>query len=375
MHGREATQLRVGIASHYDVHPMVYNGLCWEAVQVLAEVSSGHILAPRASAPSAWDKTLSKGVRWLGFPPPTYIAPIEMPECDLLFYVAMLPKHLPHLQAIRQWRERSKKVAVFLFETWSSQAEANRPYYKLLDEVDHVFLFNAPSVAAVQRVTAAPCSFLPAATDCLAAAPAPTSGERPIDVYGMGRNFAPVHAQLLEMAQRGELFYQWDAGAAQLLDGYRVARFRTQDLFRRSRLFLAFGFDQGSKTREAAGEQAIPARVFEGTAGGAVMLGTAPRSPEFRELFDWPDAIFEIPADEYDVGTVYAGLDPERVEQAGRRAAVESLRRHDWAHRWRSILAQLGLPEDAALHERLDRLERRAQAVEAAVVRKHDQPT
>lgn len=361
-------QPRVVVASHYDVAPRrIYNGLCWETARVLAQMSGGTPLSLQGEEASYWDRVTHRSARFARMAPPTHANPVDMPECDLLFYVAMLPRHLSHLQALRQWRKRAKKAAVFLFETWSSQVEANRPYYRLLDQFDHVFLFNAPSVPAVQRATSAPCSYLPAATDCLTSSPASRDAPRPIDIYGMGRNAASVHEQLVQMAMSGELFYHWDAGG-RVDDGYQTARFRTHDLLRRSRFFLSFDFDIGSKAKEAAGEQAIPARVFEGAACGAAMLGTAPRSPEFRELFDWPDAVFELPRPSLDVRSLYAELSkqPDRVREAGTRAAVESLRRHDWAYRWRVILDRLGLPEPTGLRRRLDDLEQRAELLERA---------
>jgi hypothetical protein len=71
-------------------------------------------------------------------------------------------------------------------------------------------------------------------------------------------------------------------------------------------------------------------------------------------LFDWPDAVIEIQADGSDVEGVLARFeaDPERLDAISRRNAAQALLRHDWAYRWRHILAIAGLKSTPALERR-----------------------
>ena len=99
------------------------------------------------------------------------------------------------------------------------------------------------------------------------------------------------------MAQEGKIFYLFDPGSGVRVYDFAQARFLTLNNIKRSRYFIAYDLNVGPKALESAGEEALPARIFEGAAGGAVMLGNAPQCPEFYEYFDWPDALIEIPVE------------------------------------------------------------------------------
>ena len=99
-------------------------------------------------------------------------------------------------------------------------------------------------------------------------------------------------------------------------------------------------------------------RQFGLAAAGAVLLGSAPPVPEYDELFDWPDALIEVPADPNDLGAFIADLErqTERLRIAGLTNAVESLRRHDWVYRWEEMMRVLDLPVPPGAAERKTRL-------------------
>ena len=67
----------------------------------------------------------------------------------------------------------------------------------------------------------------------------------------------------------------------------------------------------------------------------------------------------ELKLDGSDVADVLADLSqrPEEVARLGVRNAIGALRRHDWAHRWGSILDAAGLPARPALSERMRTLD------------------
>lgn len=357
--GERAAPLTTYVASHYNHGYRIHNGLCYEACDVLSTLGAGTVVAPHADRQNfAWRVT-HKTVRALTSLRLSPATPQLLPEKrDLFFYVAMRPDNLLMLSAMPNWRESARKAGVFLFETWSLQAERYKKYLRLLDDFDRVFVFNPNSVASVQRFTSTPVTYLPAGIDCLSATPFPSPAPRPIDVYCMGRIDEPVHEELLRMTQRDELFYLWDRGAVPVSHGYPQARLRTRHLIRRSRFFTSFNFRLGKKGLESGGEEAIPARVFEASAGGAVMIGSAPNLPEFETLFDWDDAFVTMPDDAADVPEFYRSLDLEkdRYRRAGIRSAAQSLRRHDWVYRWETVLEQMDLPIPPAVRERKARL-------------------
>jgi hypothetical protein len=139
----------------------------------------------------------------------------------------------------------------------------------------------------------------------------------------------------------------------------------TLNYIKRSRYFVAYDLKVGPKALESAGEEAIPARVFEGAAGGAVMIGTKPKCAEFDELFDWPDALIEIPVEPEDMRKILVELDRDskRLALASFRSASESLRRHDWAYRWRDVLEKLGFEATDGLKARIATLNALADSV------------
>jgi len=327
----------------------LYNGLCFEFANIIADISDATVMAPgnthRHAVPALLRKSVSGARRLLGG---TRLSRLETEQVeghyDLFFYVCMYPNSIAELQSIRGWREKSKKAAAFILETWSSQLARDEAHLKLLDDFDHVFIYNRSSISNVRNYTSAPCSFMPAGADCLTASPFPDMPERSIDVYSMGRRLDSAHERLFEMAKAGEITYVYDVGGGIHVYDFAEARFLTLNFIKRSRYFTAYSLDAGPKAAEAQGEQAIATRLFEGAAGGSVILGTPPQATEFYELFDWQDAVVTIPAEPDDMRAIYHELEaqPERMARARFMNATQSLRRHDWVYRWEHVLNTLG---------------------------------
>jgi hypothetical protein len=365
-------QPRILVASNYNDGMALFNALSFDFCRVAGETSGADIVAPdeivRGKIGEAMATLVMKGSRALGMTRPTLLKPVTIEsDYDLFFYVCMSPKHLADLKAIRGWRERSGKAAVFIFETWSKWLSRDRAHLKMLDAFDHVFLFNKASIPNVQAYTSSPCSFLAAGADCLSATPFPHNPARTIDVYSMGRRSEPTHRQLIAMARNSEIFYLFDPGSGLRVYDFAQARLLTLNNIKRCRYFVAYSLSVGTKALESAGEEALPARIFEGAAGGAAMIGTAPRCPEFHEYFDWPDAIIEIPVEPDDIRSILKDLDSdvERLDQVRFRNAMQSLRRHDWVYRWEHVLTTLGFDIPRGVAERRSALLSLADAAEA----------
>jgi hypothetical protein len=106
-------------------------------------------------------------------------------------------------------------------------------------------------------------------------------------------------------------------------------------------------------------------RFFEGAGAGTIMIGERPVNKEFDQLFDWPDAVIDLPFGSDRIDQVICELDrqPERQEEIRRRNVRESLMRHDWAYRWQSVLQQAGLEPMSGFYERKEQLRKRAECV------------
>jgi Glycosyl transferases group 1 len=299
----------------------------------------------------------------LGLKNAATIEPVQLEQdYDLFFFVAWSPQSLVELTRIPNWRGRCKIAVAYLFELWSSTLEQDRRYLKLLDQFDHVFLLHSASIPRLPSYTRAPCSFLPTGVDCTIASPCPSPPDRVVDVYSIGNRAAQLHRQLVAMTERRGLFYLYDSLSStdsQVKD-WREHRLLLANIIKRSRYFMCFSPATlaYSKTNTIQGEQVLPARLFEGAAGGAVMLGTAPQCAEFRECFDWPDAVIEVHPESTDIAAVIDDLDaqPERTERVRRTGVTRCLQRHDWVYRWEHILSTVGMEPLPQLHRRKAKL-------------------
>jgi hypothetical protein len=302
------------------------------------------------------------------------IEPVSLDQnYDLFFFVAWSPQSLVELSRIRNWRSRCKVAVAYLFELWSSTLEQDRQYLKLLDQFDHVFLLHSACLPRLQSYTRASCTSLPTGVDCLKATPYPSPPMRVVDIYSMGNRSVQAHRQLLAMAERRGLFYLYDSLAStdsQVKD-WREHRLLLANTIKRTRYFMGFtpAAAGTSKAGKIAGEEVLPTRLFEGTAGGAIILGTTPQCPEFRQYFDWPDAVIEVSPEGEDIAALIDRLDaqPQRIERARQTNAVRCLLQHDWAYRWEHILSNVGMEALPQLRQRKLRLsEIAATAVSAA---------
>lgn len=369
------SELKVAIASPYDSFRLPYNAMVYEFCKIAAEVSAADIIAPpnildRGLPPdmvSPLDKArreMRRGVSTLrhrvGLPRLPSIQPVALEQhYDLFFFACTFVHDLPNLDHIEGWDTAGVK-AVFILESWSNLLESQKRSLAYLDRFDHVFLLNKSSVPNVQRYTRTPCSFLPIAADVLHTSPLPECPARVIDVYSMGRRAPHVHEQMVRAMRAGEMFYVFDTTNSGSVLDWSESRTMTANLIKRSRYFVAFDHTVGSalKRMEAQGEVALSMRYFEGAAGGAVMIGSTPPCDEFAPLFDWPDAVIDIPHDSGDVIRFLAELDEDspRLGRIRRDNVVEALTRHDWCHRWETVMATLDLPRSPALEARRVRL-------------------
>jgi hypothetical protein len=137
------------------------------------------------------------------------------------------------------------------------------------------------------------------------------------------------------------------------------------EIIKRTRYFMANKAKVDAPHHRGTQEE-LGFRSFEGAAGGAVLIGETPKVPSLGQLFDWPDAHIHVPFDSTEVGAVIEELqkDPERVRRIRRNNVVNSLRRHDFAYRWQTILDAIGLPARPQLAQRIAKLNALADSID-----------
>jgi len=382
---------RVLVFSDYNAKERAHFAISYEFCRIIADCDDADVIAPptynylsryfgRVLPPHDdlnvqrdFNRLVNGFRKGIGLRNAPTIMPTEIEkEYELFIYIAWSPSALVELSRLRNWRQKCAKAVLFMHELWVKTIEANKSYLKILDQFDHVFLHHQASIPGVQKYTGAPCSFLPTATDCLIATPYPSLPKRVIDVYSIGNRPAGLHKQLVSLAERQEIFYVYDSlsSSDSRMKDWREHRLLIANNIKRSRYFIAFSPSAiaTSKAHFTQGEQVVPTRLFEGAAGGAVMLGEPPQCPEYNELFDWPDAVIRIPANPSDARALLAELEsqPARMERLRHTNAIQCLRRHDWAYRWENILEAVGLEPSPKLKERKMRLRDIADSAEAS---------
>lgn len=371
-------QPRVVVLSRRAVEQHVWQAYQYEFEDVIAEVDDVALLTPPAAATGELVRlgrgALNRARRAVGLSRRGAMRPVrDAVDADLFFAVFAAPHEIGDLAAVRPQLARSRRKVAYLIEMWSTQVKRQSDYLRRLRGFDHVFVFNRHVAAAVERISGVPTTYLPHATDTELFAPPVPGPFRHSDVTSYGRRAArETHLALVEAMRAGRLCYTYDTirGPFQVTD-HREHRLALANLLQRSRYALVHKInDTTSKLGLTAGEEMLTTRYFEVVAAGAVMLGTAPDLQDYRDAFDWPDALITIPVPAPHIADIIAELDgdPERLARARRANITHALRRHDWAHRWMQVLQVAGLEPLPALGERVQRLHRRAAAHEQAVV-------
>ena len=349
---------RVLIFSQRNFNLKVFQCWMYEFEDVISEVDAVHMLTPSLRTQSYSSRLTHKLVHRVRmhisrFPDTGINESVVDRDYDLFFSVFLFPAQLLFLNKLEGWRQRCRKTACYLGEVWTKDVERLRGYLELLRDFDHIFLHIGSSLATVADIVKRPCHFMPVGVDSAQFCPYPSPPYRSIDCYSMGRRSPATHRALLDLAEREGIFYVYDTVNDFSVIDYREHRRMVANLIKRNRYFISYKHNVNLSDK-TGGEEALGARLFEGTAGGAVMLGIPPACEEYDSCFDWPDATIPIPYEPADMADILADLDaqPERLARARRNNIVNSLRRHDWVYRWGRILETVGLERTPAMEAR-----------------------
>jgi hypothetical protein len=379
------TNRSVLLSSNYEAWPEAFNGQAFAFLNVIRAIENADLLCPQPAAYTSgrgvnpqvqylWHELIhrvqTRAVRALGRPGLSNARPVTVEHnYDLFMFMCQFPLELTVLNRIHGWRKRCGLAVAYLLETWPERFPHQRAELKLLDHFDHVFVLNAECIPALQQYTRTPVSFLATACDTLLASPWPELPDRHIDVLSIGRRMPSLHEKLVELSSHdGRFLYVHDVVRGGSVTNWHEHRLQSAKLIKRSKYFIAYDFSiDTTGVFKGVRKQALATRYFEGAAGGAVLLGSRQSCPQFAEYFDWPDAVIPLPPDIDDVGAFLSSLDAQRtrMEQIRSNNMIQSLRRHDWAHRWLQVLDVLGLEHPPMLAHRINRLNSLAAVIES----------
>ena len=315
----------------------------FEFEDVIAEIDCVDFLTPRFN-PATLRHSIAKQLAYhtpATFNPGVEQIPIEK-DYELFFAICGDPTDLLRIN-VASWRSKCKRAICLIDELWVRELTAYRKFLRLLDKFDLVILYYSQTVEPLSKIIGTKCVFMPPAVDAIKFCPYPTPPERVVDIYSIGRRSAVTHKAFLRMAAEEGVFYLHDSTSAdQVLDPIEH-RMLFANIAKRSRYFIV---NPGLIDRpDVRGNQIeIGNRYFEGAAAGNILLGERPRNGEFEVLFNWPDALIDLPYNSPDAEAIVRELDdqPERCAKIRRLNVQQSLIRHDWVYRWETILNQVG---------------------------------
>ena len=331
----------------------------FEFEEVISQIDSVDWLAPRVD-PYTRRHILAKQLAYhtpLALNPGIEQKPIRA-GYDLFMAICGNPSDLLRINAIGDWRNNCKKAVCLIDEVWVSEIGAYRNFLRMLAKFDLVVLYYSQSVKPVNELIGErKCIFLPPGVDTIRFCPYPNPAKRTVDVYSIGRRSAITHRAFMKMAAEDGLFYLYDSTSAdQVLDSMEH-RILFANVSKRSRYFIV---NPGLIDRpDIRGTQIeIGNRYFEAAASGSILLGERPLNGEFEKLFDWPDALIDLPYDSPDVHRILKELDeqPERQNAMRLMNMHQALLRHDWVYRWEAILKATGLAPLPQLEARKEHL-------------------
>src|ERR1041384_4437474 len=192
-------------------------------------------------------------------------------------------------------------------------------------------LYYSESVRAVNDVIGEKCRFLAPGVDALLFCPYPADLKRVVDIYSIGRRAQTTHEALLTLAKEKGRFYIHDSVSGTHAYNDKEHRLLFANTAKRSRYFIVNPalIDR----QDVRGDQSeMGNRYFEGAAAGAIMIGERPTNKEFWKMFDWPDAVLDLPYGSTEIGKIMDEVEsqPEWEDTIRRNNVAQALLRHDW---------------------------------------------
>jgi hypothetical protein len=359
---------RVLMYSHRNIYePEVWRSSCYEFEEIIRQIDSVEILAPR---PGRWFHQRRNNAMRVGKYSSIILNPgipiINLDKYyDLFFAICERPSELLNINSVERWKDYCKTSICWVAEFWAKDMPLYKSSLKVLSKFDYVVINYSQSVGPLSKVIAGECSYMPPGADAILFCPDPKLPNRPIDVFSFGRRWEETHQAFLKMAKEGKIFYVYDTLKNLGTLDLEQHRFLVANLAKRSR-YIVVNPGKFNSPNETGSQSEIGARFVEGAAAGAILIGEQPKNEEFSKLFFWPDAVVSLPRDGGSVEGILTEMDrqPDRQEQVRRTNLSQSLLRHDWVYRWEAMLKMAGLEPMPALLERKKQLSDLSKLVE-----------
>jgi hypothetical protein len=370
-HEGEETQAgkpRILLFSQRNIYePSVWRCSFREFERILQEVDSVDVLAPE---PTKWYRHGQRVAMRLGefvnFPINPGIPTIKVErEYDLFITVCEKMLDLLSLKSLKGLRDKCKITVCWLFEFWVNRIPLYKSCLEVLSQFDYV-IFSFANNDPLRAIIKGQGQYLPGGIDTLRFCPYPNPPTRSIDVLSIGRRAPVTHKALLRMAKEEGKFYVYDTING--LEAYDLEEHRLlmANLAKRTRYFIVSPgkFD---RPEETGGQSEFGFRYFEAAAPGAIMIGMRPpKNKEFDKIFNWSDAVIEVPFTSDEIVSVIRELDkePERQMKIRETNITQCLLKHDWVYRWEAVLSLVGMQSLPVLESRKRSLRDLAATVE-----------
>jgi hypothetical protein len=266
--------------------------------------------------------------------------------------MGMGSRSLRILDAIPDWRRNFDVVIGFVLDAFE-------PFpMEVATKLDHLFMIIPDLVEGLKRHLGIPVTFLPLACNVLDLGSART--QRCIDVLAYGRQWEAYADELDRhfLSPSNPHLYLTTFSHPRARDTQHQRK-QFWSALSRSRISLAFVPDS-SQTR-FQGLPVITARWYEGLAAGCAMVGRRPANPMFERLFDWTDAVIDLPDSPVDAPAMIEELlgQPERLMRAHLRNHLMMLRRLDARITFANLCKILGLSTSSLANQEMERLSNR----------------
>lgn len=365
---------RILLLSHRNLYePKAWRGPWRELEAVMAEVDTVDVISPRQGT---WYRQRNRVAQHIGTYVPMGLNPgVETVslknDYDLFFTVCERTSELLHINAIKGWREHSRLAICWMAEFYEHDIPNYKSVLRTLSRFDFV-LFAFTKIDAFKSILGHRVAHLPYGVDAIKFCPHPKRPSRFIDVLSIGGRADTTHQALLRMEKDDDILYVHDTMKGPLaVHDVEEHRLQLSNLVKRSRYFIV---NPGSIDQpEKIGRQLeFGSRYFEGLAAGAILLGDRPRNnSEFDRIFNWSDAVIHVPYGSESIREVIHEIDKDliRQERISTQNIAESLSKHDWVHRWESVLKLAGLQPLPKLLARKQRLAGLLQTLKSSQIR------
>lgn len=284
---------------------------------------------------------------------------------DTLVFVAISYWQLSRMiSASGELRRRSGDCYAYVFDSfhryladWTDRfprplrplARLGRHELRNLQKLERIFAPTGLTIDEQEKFFDVPFTYVPIGVDALKFGSA--SENRSIDVNGYGRQPPALSNYFADAMNKrdSDLFYHHTdhQRLSAVTDPVRHRK-HFWKMLTRSKVALAYAPEAYDPQRRFDCSF-VGQRWFESIAAGCVVVGRRPSAPDCSALFNWTDALIELPEEPREAFDAVLELlgDPKRLARCSQRNYREALKQHDWRHRIANMAPLMDLKADS----------------------------